>query len=194
MNQIIEAFLVGISLCGDCLAVSLCSSVAIDKVRKSMALKASLVFAIVQSGLLMLGWALTDMLVRLLADKISNFETIAHWAGFLLLLYVGVSMIIDALKKDKECRDLNGFRNLMIGAVATSIDAFVVGISMSLNGNTSGAMWLYFGAVFICTMISVIVGMYCGSAIGRRFGRTAGIVGGVILILLGVNIIFPFFG
>ena len=101
-------------------------------------------------------------------------------------------MILGAVKNEDESRDLNGLKNVIIGAVATSIDAFTVGISLSMGLVPTGKMMMSLAAVFIVTMLSVIGGMFGGQRIGCRFGRPAEIIGGCVLILIGLNIMLGF--
>ena len=132
-----------------------------------------------------LGWLFGDIIV-------GHIHKVASLIGFLLLLYVGGSMILGAVKNEDESRDLNGLKNVIIGAVATSIDAFTVGISLSMGLVPTGKMMMDLAAVFIVTMLSVIGGMFGGQRIGCRFGRPAELIGGSVLILIGLNILLGF--
>lgn len=124
--------------------------------------------------------------------------------GFLLLLYVGGSMILEGIKNDEEPRDLNGIRNIIIGAIATSIDALAVGVSMSLgqagqdplavdHAIMVNTMIADHVAVFVVTMLSVFAGMFGGYRVGRRYGRPAEIIGGTVLIGIGIGVLLGYF-
>lgn len=189
MGVIISAILLGISLCADCFAVSLCSSVSAGSLSRSRISGIAIVFAVVQSGLLVAGWGLADILYGLLQDKVGGVETVAHIISFLLLLYVGGSMVWESCKGEGESANLEGIRNIIIGAVATSIDAAAVGMSMSLAGDGWHEIWPIGLSVLICTYLSVVIGMLCGTALGCRFGKPVQILGGIILIGLGVTIL-----
>ena len=91
LRSIILAILLAVSLCADCFAVSLCSGVTMGNVRRRQVLTIALVFGFVQAGLLLLGYLFGDLFV-------GYVEKFAHWIGFLLLLYVGGSMILEAVK------------------------------------------------------------------------------------------------
>lgn len=171
-----------LSLCADCFAVSVCSSVTVKKIDWKTAGLISLVFGVVQAGLLMLGYGFGDLFV-------GYVERAAHWIGFLLLLYVGGSMIRESFQKSCETRDLNGLRNIIVASVATSIDALAVGISMSMSRDSLNDIILKAVAVFIFTVLSVLTGMFSGHKIGHRFGRAAEFAGGCVLLLIGVNIL-----
>ena len=182
LRSIILALLLAVSLCADCFAVSLCSGVTMGNVRRRQVLTIAIVFGFVQAGLLLLGYLFGDLFV-------GYVEKFAHWIGFLLLLYVGGSMILEAVKGKEEARDLNGLRNIIVASIATSIDALAVGISLSMEQDTLSSALLKTAAVFLVTVLSVVAGILGGRSIGTRFGRTAEFIGGIVLILIGLNIL-----
>ena len=180
--QILEAILVAASLCADCLAVSLCSGVTLRNVRWGRILGVALAFAVIQTALLMAGWAFGSLFV-------GAVEKISHIIGFLLLLYVGVSMLVEGIRGEEEVRNLDGLKNVIIGGIATSIDALAVGVAESMEGTDWAGFLPLLIAVFVITALSVVVGLRGGSAIGSRFGRWAEVVGGLILIGIGISIL-----
>ena len=101
-------------------------------------------------------------------------------------------MIIEAVKGEMEPRDLNGLKNVIVGGIATSIDAFAVGISLAMSMTPRPEVVADTVAVFAVTIASVAAGMYGGYCVGRRFGRQAEFVGGAVLIFIGLNILFGF--
>lgn len=177
-----ESILLAASLCADCLAVSLCSGVTLRSVRWREILGVALAFAVIQAGLLLAGWAFGYFFVGLV-------EKISHIIAFLLLLYVGGSMLIESIKGEAEVRDLSSWRNIILGGLATSIDALAVGVAQSMEGADWPAFLPLLVAVFVITALSVVVGLRGGRAIGARFGRWAEIVGGVVLIAIGVSVL-----
>lgn len=182
---IVAAFVLALSLCADCFAVSVCSSVTLKKIELKSVLLIAFAFGVVQAGLFMTGYGFGYAFV-------GYVEKIAHWIGFLLLLYVGGSMLVEALKGEEDVHDLNGLWKVIVAAVATSIDALAVGISFSMDGDSIGDTLIKAGAIFIVTIASVCLGMFCGSRIGRHLGRIAELIGGVVLILIGLNILIGF--
>lgn len=180
---ILEAILVAASLCADCLAVSLCSGVTLRSVRWGHILGVALSFAAIQAGFLLVGWAFGYLFVGLV-------ERLSHIIGFLLLLYVGGTMLIEGIRGTEEIRDLSGWRNVVLGGVATSIDALAVGVAQSMSGADWSGILPLFAAVFVFTLLFVAVGLRCGSAIGTRFGRWAEIAGGLILLAIGISLLF----
>ena len=190
MNVWISAILLGISLCADCFAVSLCSSFLLprEEMRKKVWTVAA-VFAVIQTGLFLGGWALGTFATELISEYVGHFEKVAHVIGFLLLLYVGGEMFIDGVRGKSDHLNLDGIKSMIVGGVATSIDAAVVGLSMSMDE----ARWADIApvalSILVFTALSVIVGMFSGGFVGRKLGHSARIVGGLVLIGLGVNIL-----
>ena len=189
MNVWINAILLGISLCADCFAVSLCSSFLLPREElKKKVWTVAAVFTIVQTGLLLAGWALGTFATGIISEYVGHFEKVAHVIGFLLLLYVGGAMFLDGVRSKSDHLNLDGIKSIIIGGVATSIDATVVGLSMAMDQ----AKWTDIApvavSVLVFTALSVVVGMLSGSFIGRKLGYSARIVGGLVLIGLGVNI------
>lgn len=184
--RIIGAILLAISLCADCFAVAICASVSVRSVKLRDVLRVGLVFGVIQTAFFLMGWGLGDLIAGFVQD-------IAQWVGFFLLLYVGGRMIREGLEKEEECVDLDGPGNLLIAAVADSIDALAVGISMSLAKNQAMDAVLMSVAIFVFTFLSAAVGMPLGSKIGETFGRIAEIAGGSVLILIGLNILLRLF-
>ena len=184
---ILESILIAVSLCADCFAVSLCSGVTLEKVDWKSVLKVALAFAIIQAGLLLGGWAFGNIFVGLVFK-------ISHIIGFLLLLYVGGEMVIEAIKALRnpcscEARNLNGWRNIILGGIATSIDALAVGVSQSMAQVGWSEFCALFIAVAIVTALSVIAGIFGGKTLGRHFGHWAELLGGLVLIAIGLSIL-----
>lgn len=185
MIEILSAFLLALSLCADCFAVTSCSSVTLKSVDARKVLTIALSFGVIQTLLMLLGWLFGDIFVGVV-------EKVAHIIGFLMLLYVGGSMIIETVRGGSEARNLNGVRNVLIGGIATSLDAFAVGISLSMDRSPVSVVTLDLVAVFIVTVLSVVAGIGGGYKLGRKLGKPAEIAGGCVLILIGLNILLDF--
>jgi|GEM_PF-2644004 len=183
--MILEAILLALSLCVDCFVVSACSSVSFGETTLRKIAPVAIVFGVIQGGLLLLGWLLGDAVVGLLGK-------VAKLIGFGLLLYVGISMIVEAIKEgpEDEVKNLHGLRNVIVASIATSIDALAVGASMPLSGGTTLEMWVDTATVALVTFLSVIAGMIVGGKLSERFGKAASIVGGCVLIAIGVFVLF----
>ena len=177
------AILTAASLCADCFAVSLCSSVTLKDLRRTTVLKVALSFAVIQAGLLWAGWAFGSLVASLVIR-------ISHILGFLLLLYVGGSMLWSGIKGEEEVRDLGAWRGIILGGIATSIDAFAVGVSQSISGESFSEFIPLLVSVFVITALSAVLGICGGRAIGKKTGRTALIIGGCVLIGIGISLLF----
>lgn len=186
MTSFFFALVFGLSLCADCFAVSLCSSVTLRTIRLKDVTRVASAFAVIQAGLLIAGWAFGGLFVGFV-------EKAAHVIGFLLLLYVGGSMVVEAVKGLKggtcELRDLNGWKNVILGAVATSIDALAVGVSLSMGSMAWSELWPLALSVFAVTALSVVCGIWGGKVIGCKAGAWAELVGGLVLVGIGMNIL-----
>jgi putative Mn2+ efflux pump MntP len=179
MREVILALLLALSLCADCFAVSLCSGVTMKTTRRRQVLMVALVFGIVQAGLLLAGYFFGDLFV-------GYIEKFAHWIGFLLLLYVGGSMILEAIKGKDEARDLNGIRNIIVASVATSIDALIVGVTIGLENNP--ILWSA-SIIGVVTFIDCFICSKLGAKLGEKFGSKLLIVGGLVLIGIGIKVL-----
>ena len=172
-----------VSLCADCFAVTLCSSVTLKDLRWNSVAKVAAVFAVIQAGLLLAGWAFGSLFA-------SYVIKISHIIGFLLLLYVGGSMLYEGIRGKEEVRKLDSWRNIVLGGIATSIDALAVGVAQSMEDTSWSGFLPLLIAVFAVTALSAVLGICGGRFIGRRVGRVAEIIGGLVLIAIGVSLLF----
>ena len=174
----------------DAFAVSITKGMTIKNLKKSTAVKMALAFGIFQGGMPLLGWALGISFE-------SYIKSIDHWIAFILLGFIGFNMIKgffdDRKEKDasslefSSTTDIDDLSNkeIIMLAVATSIDALAVGISFAfLNVN------IILAASIICiiTFLVCVVGVFVGNKVGDIFNGYAELVGGIILILIGFNI------
>lgn len=180
--EIPGAILLAASLCADCLAVSLCSGVTLRGAGRRQVLGIALAFAVIQSAFLLTGWAFGCLFAGLV-------ERVSHIIGFLLLLYVGGSMLLSGIRGGEEALELDGWRNVLLGGVATSIDALAVGAAQSMAGADWDGILPLSVSVFALTALSVVAGLRGGSVIGLRFGRWAELAGGAVLLAIGVGIL-----
>ena len=172
-----------LSLSVDTLVVSMCGGVSLGRITAGKVLKVASAFAVMQTALLSAGWLFGNSIVRYI-------ESIAGVVGFLLLLYIGVNMIRGALKKESDDHvDLSGIRNLLLAAVATSIDAAAVGVSLAMAELDKTSIVLSVASVFTVTAAAAVAGIAGGCTIGLRFGRPAQIAGGIVLIAIGLKIL-----
>ena len=174
----------------DAFAVSITKGMTIKNLKKSTALKMALAFGVFQGAMPLLGWALGISFE-------SYIKSIDHWIAFILLGFIGFNMIkgfFDDRKEENaselefsattDVDDLSNKEIIML-AVATSIDALAVGISFAfLNVSIIPAASI----ICIITFLVCVVGVFVGNKVGDIFNGYAEVVGGIILILIGFNI------
>ena len=177
--------LIAVGLAMDAFAVSLCKGLAIGKVRFPQALLVGLWFGVFQALMPLIGFYLGQAFY----DYISDYT---HWVAFILLLLIGANMIKEALAGGDEELDGNlGVGIMFLLAVATSIDALAVGISLAME---TGEIFVPATAIGVITMAISMVGVYLGGIIGDKFGNKAELLGGTILILIGTKFLLEGLG
>ena len=123
-------------------------------------------------------------------EVISAFiASIASFVGFILLLAIGINMIRESLTSDDEITDTFNFTEVTLLAVATSIDAFAVGLTYAILSYEILIPSVIIGVVaFLFTLLGIFLGKKIGNYLGDKFQ----IVGGIILILIGIKILLGF--
>ena len=186
-----ELLLLAVGVSMDAFAVSICKGLAMKKAT----LKAGMTCGIWFGGFQALMPTIGFFLGTLFADAI---QAVDHWVAFVLLGIIGINMLKEALEKQEECgcceehnADMS-VKTMFIMAVATSIDALAVGISLAMAGNVN--IWLAALFIGICTCGFSAVGVKIGNVFGSRFEKKAQMAGGLILIVLGTNILLEHLG
>ena len=178
----IEILLIAVSLALDAFAVSVSSGIAIPGFGWRQAAKMGLWFGAFQFGMPLAGW--------LLGSGVSRYiETVDHWVAFGLLALIGGRMAWDALRSgggEEEAPEDLSPRRLCLLAIATSIDALAVGVSMAFM-----TVSILFSAAVIGVVAFVlsVVGGLLGRKLGNLFQRWAQLAGGLVLIGIGVKIL-----
>lgn len=182
---IIELIILSVGLAMDAFAVAICKGLSMAKMSWKKACIVGSYFGIFQAGMPLIGYLLGINF----QDKITNID---HWIAFILLCVIGINMIKEALAKDTEKQnDSIKFKDMLILAVATSIDALAVGITFAfLKVN----IWLAISLIGIITFIISVVGVKIGNIFGDKYEKKAEFAGGLILILLGVKILLEHLG
>lgn len=179
---IISAVVFALALCADSFAVATCSAVTMQDSRSCRAGRIGLIFGLIQAGLLLCGYLLGDLLLW-------HVMRAAGWLALGILLLVGGSMIRSGLRGGDDSRRLDSLVAIILGGLATSMDALAVGVSLSLGRIPGAEMAADALAVFLTTVLSVVVGIRLGQRIGRRFAGQAEIAGGLVLIVLGIKLL-----
>ena len=177
--------MLAVSLAMDAFAVSVCGGLALPSERRT---KGGLIFGSWFGGF----QALMPLLGYYVGSHFERFITsYDHWIAFGLLGYIGISMIVES-RKNCVCKyDIMDKKKMLTLAVATSIDALAVGISLAfLNSN----IWVAAIVIGIVTFILSLLGVKIGNKFGDRFGAKAELAGGIILVLLGTKILLEHLG
>ena len=190
MLMFIELFLLGIGLAMDAFAVSVCKGLGMRRLNKKQALIIGLYFGGFQALMPLIGW--------LLGSQFQKYITsIDHWIAFILLGFIGGKMMIEAIREwnEEETVDVMDapldHKNMLVLAVATSIDALAVGITLAfLDTPIIEAITI----IGITTMVISIIGVVVGNFFGSRYKSKAEFIGGLILVLLGLKILLEHLG
>lgn len=184
-----NSILLGVGLAMDAFSVSLANGLSEPKMRKTKLLSIAFVFAFFQAAMPLIGWVCVHEFV----EHFKQFEKFIPYIALALLCYIGISMLIDAFKnKDNENKSSKlTFWALIVQGVATSIDALSVGFTIANYD---------FLMAFVCALIIAIVtfiicvgGVILGKKFGTKLSNKATILGGVILILIGIEIFISAF-
>lgn len=190
MEYLVEFLLLGVGLAIDAFAVSICKGLAMRKVNKKQAVVIALFFGGFQAIMPIVGW--------FLCKGFQNYiEAFDHWIAFALLAFIGMKMIIETLSEKEEDVVVEkmdpplDMKEMLMLAIATSIDALAVGISLAALDRPIVESATIIGVV---TFIISIVGVYIGNFFGNRYKKRAELAGGIILVLIGVKILCEHMG
>ena len=178
-----ELFFLAVGLSMDAFAVSVCKGLSMKKATLREGAICGTWFGGFQALMPLLGF----FLGTLFADAIKAFD---HWVAFVLLTLIGLNMLKEAFEKQDGCKDCNAdmsVKTMFVMAVATSIDALAVGISLALAGNVN--IFVAIALIGVTTFVLSAAGVKIGNIFGSRYEKGAQIAGGVILILLGAKIL-----
>ena len=182
---LLEIFLVGVGLSMDAFAVAICKGLAMPRVNRKRTLLIGLYFGVFQAVMPLTGWLLGSQFAR-------HVTKTAPWIAFVLLAWIGGSMIRESLSTKEEEEEKPEpaelrHRELLMLAIATSIDALAVGVSFAFMENIR---LIPSCALIGCTTFTIsFLGALLGSKIPGFSGKKAGILGGVVLIGIGVKLL-----
>lgn len=176
----IELMFIAIGVSMDAFAVSICKGLSVTKVRPKHVLSTGLWFGGFQALMPLLGYFAGSAF----ADVVASVD---HWIAFVLLGFIGYGMIKESRDKDTGNVDPDfSFKTMLTMAVATSIDALAVGVSLAFLKVDIWTSILLIGAT---TAAFSMVGVTIGNVFGSRYKSTAELLGGIILILIGAKIL-----
>ena len=186
---IFQSILLGIGLAMDAFSVSLANGLNEPCMKHRKMCGIALVFAVFQGLMPMIGWVCVHTIVQ----YFRSFEVLIPWIALILLGYIGGKMLLEGIQnKDEEfvCHSLS-LSLLLVQGVATSIDALSVGFTIADYDFVSAMISVLLIAIvtfFICFM-----GLAIGKHAGTKLAGKAGILGGSILILIGLEIFITSF-
>jgi len=184
---LLELILIAVGLSMDAFAVALCKGLNMRKLTLRNSAIIALFFGGFQGAMPLLGWALGKQFE-------SYITSIDHWIAFALLVLIGGNMIREVFKKDDdemEAEDNLNLKELLLLAIATSIDALAVGITFAfLQVSILPAVSLIGAITFVLSLVGVVI----GHKFGAKFKSKAEFAGGFVLILIGTKIILEHLG
>ena len=185
--SILEVFLIGVGLSMDAFAVAVCRGLKMQKLNAGQTALIALFFGGFQALMPLIGWFLGTRFEKYITS-------VDHWIAFALLAIIGGKMISDSFQKEEQeadGRSVLNVRELLVMAVATSIDALAVGITFAfLNVNIVSSV----AVIGVTTFVLSAVGVLIGHKFGAKYKNKAELAGGVILILIGLKILLEHLG
>ena len=178
--SLLELFILAVGLSMDAFAVAVCKGLGI----------VGLYFGGFQAGMPLIGYFLGLQF----KDYIMSVD---HWIAFILLSFLGIKMIQEALSKEddedekQDEKEMLSFKNMSVLAIATSIDALAVGITLAFLQVDIVPAVSFIG---ITTFVLSIIGVKIGNVFGIKYKSKAEFVGGIILIFMGVKILLEHLG
>ncbi|RAU32102.1 manganese efflux pump MntP [Enterobacter sp. RIT418] len=171
----------------DAFAVSISKGATLHKPKFSEALRTGLIFGAIEAITPLIGWGLGMLASQFVLEW-------SHWIAFILLVFLGGRMMIEGFRgnggEDEEPQHRHGFWLLVTTAIATSLDAMAVGVGLAFLQVNIIATALAIGCA---TMIMSTLGMMVGRFIGPLLGKRAEILGGIVLIGIGAQILWAHF-
>ena len=182
---ILGIIIIAIGLAMDAFAVSICKGLSMKKMSWKKGLIIGGYFGFFQGFMPLIGYLLG-------VGFQSKVEAVDHWLALILLAIIGIDMIKDAFSKDiEEKNESVDFKEMIVLAIATSIDALAVGITMAfLDVNIILAILL----IGIITFVISVIGVKIGNIFGDKYEKKAELAGGIILVLMGIKILVEHLG
>lgn len=186
----IELFILAVGLSMDAFAVSVCKGLSMKKATvKGMSL-CGIWFGGFQALMPLIGFWLGSLFAK-------QIVAVDHWIAFALLAFIGLNMLKEAFSSENNESDSSknsdfSVKTMFAMAVATSIDALAVGVSLAMAGGVN--IWISVALIGLITFALSALGVKIGSIFGDKFEKKAQAAGGIILILLGIKILLEHLG
>lgn len=179
----LNAVLFGVALAMDAFSVSMANGLNEPDMPKGRMLFIAGTFGVFQTAMPLLGW----VCVHAIAEAFTGFQRFIPWIALILLLYIGIKMILEAKKPEDNERGTaltNG--ELLIQGIATAIDALSVGFTIAEMSFIPAFVESFI--IGLVTFIISVAGVLLGKKFGTKLAGKASILGGIILILIGIEI------
>ncbi|MBP3387664.1 MAG: manganese efflux pump [Clostridia bacterium] len=182
--QYTKLFLIALSLSMDAFAGAVCKGLSVGKATVRQTLTVGAYFGVFQALMPTLGYWLADKFEHLITG-------VSHWVALVLLVLIGANMIKESFEKDEKVDCSFCFKAMLPLAVATSIDAMAVGVTFALVDVEIIPAALLIG---VTTFALSAVGVKIGGIFGTKYKSKAELIGGIVLILMGVEIVLEHYG
>ena len=185
--SIFEIILMAVALAMDAFAVAICKGLATDKAGLKHMVVVGAWFGAFQALMPFIGCTIG-------AAFLSYIEAVDHWIAFALLGFIGANMIRESLSREEEC-DCEGEdaslapKVMLTMAIATSIDALVAGVGMSVDLSGMGQIIFAVLMVGVITFILSALGVKIGNVFGAKYKFVAELSGGIVLVGMGIKIL-----
>ena len=177
---VFEILIIAVGVSMDAFAVSICKGLSVSRLRPRHAFSVSVWFGGFQALMPLIGYYLGVSF----ADLVSEYD---HWISYVLLAMIGGNMIMESFdKEDDELSSDFSVKKMFLLAVATSVDALAVGVSLAF---LKVDIWMAILLIGLTTAAFSGVGIYIGHLFGARYKSKAELAGGIILFLIGLKIL-----
>ncbi len=180
----VTSLCLGVGLAMDAFSVSMANGLNEPCMKRRKMAVISLIFGLFQGLMPLIGWVCIHTIVQ----YFTAFEALIPWIALALLSYIGGKMVLDGLHPDCDCACRPGITlgALMVQGIATSIDALSVGFTIA--DYDLGPALLASAIIAAVTVVICYAGVWIGKTVGNKIAGKASIFGGVILILIGIEI------
>lgn len=173
-----ELFLIGVGLGMDAMSVSISKGLAMKQITWKNTIKIGLYFGIFQTLMPIIGFILGSNFKELM-------ERVSKWIAFGSLEAIGINMILES-KKENSTNDSIKLKDMLIPAIATSIDALIIGMTFGIIEVSIIKITTIIGSI---TFLMSIIGVKIGNTLGNKLQLKAEVLGGIILISIGMKIL-----
>jgi len=175
----VELGMMSIGLAMDAFAVAICKGLCMKRMQWKKAGIIALYFGIFQAGMPIIGYGIGIHFINMV-------EHVDHWIAFAFLSIIGIKMIKEAYEEKEKQDDRVDWKTMLVLALATSIDALAVGITLAILETNIAVAASWIGCI---TFGISFIGVKIGNVFGNKYEKLAQIIGGGMLILMGVNIV-----